>query len=85
MQGRFQLEFDSCLNAENAKSTEKDGGFLIPRRRSGHHPEGEPKSRGNEPRPLVFVFFAFFAVNLDYSFQFQFLTPRSGSGSVLRK
>jgi hypothetical protein len=29
----------------------------------------EPNSPGNEPRPLVFVFFALFAVNLDSSFQ----------------
>jgi len=37
--------------------------------RSGYHPAGEPKSRGIEPYLLVFVFFAFFAVNLDCSFQ----------------
>jgi hypothetical protein len=43
--------------------------FSSQARQSGYPPAAEPKSQGNEPHTLVFVFFAFFAVNLDYSFQ----------------
>ena len=42
---------------------------------SGCHQAGEPKSQGNEPHSLVFVFFAFFAVNLDCSLRDSSIRP----------
>jgi hypothetical protein len=57
--------------------------FLSQADNQAYHPAGELKSQGNEPHLLVFVFFAFFAVNLDYSFQVE-LTHRRPSSNVQR-
>jgi hypothetical protein len=57
------------FNHKERKEPTENGAFLIPGRQSGYHPAGEPKSHGIELHPLGFEFFAFFAVNLDCSFQ----------------
>ena len=63
------------VNRKERKERIENGVLLNPGRQLGCHPAGEPKSQGNEPHSLVFVFFAFFAVNLDCSFQDSAIPP----------
>jgi hypothetical protein len=50
------------VNRKERKEHKENRVFLIQGRQSGYHPAGEAKSRGSEPHPFLFVFFAFFAV-----------------------
>jgi hypothetical protein len=67
------------FNRKERKEPRDEGVFPIPGTQSGYHLAGEPKLHGNELHPLVFVFLALFAVNLDCSSQPNSLTRALGS------